>query len=160
MGARAPVHLSGAQSPRVDGEFLHFIESVPDAMILSDQEGRIVLLNTSTERMFGYSSDELVGKEIEILIPERSRSMHRVDRAAYYADPSIRRMGVGRELSARRKDGVEFPVEISLAPVEIRGKTLVWSAIRDISDCERFIARVAGNRRPGADGLRSTDGAI
>ena len=111
-------------------------------MILSDQDGRIVLLNTNTERMFGYSKDELLGEEIEVLVPERFRTVHRKERTTYYADPSIRRMGVGRELSARGKDGVEFPVEISLSPIEIRGKTLVWSAIRYVSDRERLVAQL------------------
>jgi PAS domain S-box-containing protein len=92
--------------------------------------------------MFDYSKDELVGKEVEILVPEQFRAVHRKDRATYYADPSIRRMGVGRELSARGKDGVDFPVEISLSPIKIRGKTLVWSAIRDICDRERFLAQL------------------
>jgi PAS domain S-box-containing protein len=125
-------------------KFLHFIETVPDAMILSNQKGRIILANTNTERMFGYSRDELVGKEVEILVPERFRTRHREDRAAFYADPRIRRMGVGRDLWACGKDGAKFPVEISLSPVEIRGKTLVWSAIRNISDRERSVAQVLG----------------
>ena len=146
MSARAPVRLSRAQrsTPRIDGKLLHFIESVPDAMVLSDEKGRIVLLNTNAERMFGYSRRELVGEEIEVLVPERSRTVHREDRTTYYADPSSKRMGVGRELSARGKDGIEFPIEISLAPVRIRGKTFVWSAIRDISDRERHIAQLRG----------------
>jgi PAS domain S-box-containing protein len=144
MSARAPVRLSGAQTvvPGINKKFLHFLESVPDAMILSDQKGRIVMANDNIERMFGYSRDELVGKEIEILVPEGVRTRHREDRATYYANRSLRRMGGGRELSARRKDGVEIPVEISLGPVEIRGKTLVWSAIHDIADRERSIAQI------------------
>jgi PAS domain S-box-containing protein len=92
--------------------------------------------------MFGYSRDELVGKEVEILVPERFRARHREERASYYANPRRRRIGVGRDLCACRKDGVEFLVEISLAPLEIRGKTLVWSAIRDVGDRERSIAQI------------------
>jgi PAS domain S-box-containing protein len=126
----------------MEEKFLHFIESVPDAMILSDTKGLMVLLNTNSERMFGYSKDELVGKEIEILVPQRFRTLHREDRATYYAHPTTRRMGVGRILSACRKDGIEFAVEISLAPVEISGKPFVWSAIRDIADRERDIAQI------------------
>jgi PAS domain S-box-containing protein len=143
MSARAPVGLSGSHTlTRIDRKFSDFLESVPDAMVLSDRDGRIVLMNTNTERMFGYSRDELMGKEIETLVPERSRAVHREDRAIYYAAPGTRRMGVGRELSARGKDGVEFPVEISLAPVEIRGRTFIWSAIRDIADREYLIAQL------------------
>ena len=119
-----------------------FLESVPDAMVLTDCNGQIIWVNTHTERMFGYSKNELVGKEVEILVPERSRTIHRKDRTSYYADPGVRRMGVGRLLSARGKDGVEFQVEISLSPTQIRGKTLVWSAIRDVSDRERFVAQL------------------
>jgi PAS domain S-box-containing protein len=145
MAARAQVprrDAAQAFATSFDEKFLQFLESVPDAMILSDQTGRIVLANTNTERMFGYSRDELVGKELEILIPERLRALHRKHRGVYHVDPSIRRMGVGRDLCACGKDGVEFPVEISLSPVEIRGKTLVWSAIRNISDRERSIAQL------------------
>jgi len=97
-------------------------------------------VNAKTERMFGYSRDELVDKEIEILVPKGSRSVHRKERAKYYANPSVRRMGVGRELSACNKDGVEFPVEITLSPVEVHGETMVWSAIRSFTDRERFVA--------------------
>jgi len=143
MSARAPVDLSTQRlTPRIEEKFLNFIESLPDAMILSDTRGLIVLVNANTERMFGYSRDELMGKEVEILVPERLRTCHREDRATYYAHPTTRRMGVGRILSARRKDGVEISVEISLAPVEISGKPFIWSAIRDIGDRERDIAQI------------------
>jgi PAS domain S-box-containing protein len=122
--------------------FWQFLESVPDAMILSDRTGRIVLSNTNTERMFGYSSQELVGKKIEILVPERLRALHRKHRAIYDAWPRTRRMGVGRDLCALGKDGVEFPVEISLSTVEIQGKTFVWTAIRSIGDRERTVSQL------------------
>src|SRR5215475_13885604 len=106
MSSRAPVPLTSVQrfTPRIGEKFLQFLESVPDAMLLSDLKGRIVLANTITERMFGYSREELVGREVEILVPERFRTQHREDRATYYANPSRRRMGVGRELCARSKD--------------------------------------------------------
>jgi protein-histidine pros-kinase len=105
----------------IEGKFLDFLETVPDAMILSDHNGRIILLNTNAERIFGYSRDELLGKEVEILLPDRFRTRHRRHRTAYYADPGIRPMGVGEDLYACGKDGVEFPVEIRLSPVEIKG---------------------------------------
>ena|SRR5215471_16369183 len=123
-------------------KFLDFLETVPDAMILSDQEGRILLANSNAERMFGYSQDELVGQEVEILMPERFRTRHRQYRTGYYADPSIRPMGVGRDLCARGKDGVEFPVEISLSLTEFGGQTLAWSAIRNVDARDRSIALV------------------
>jgi PAS domain S-box-containing protein len=118
----------------LEAKFSGFLETVPDAMILSDQQGRIVLVNSNTERMVGYSRHELLSKEIEILIPDRVRSLHPQNRIAYCADPSVRPMGVGAALYACGKDGVEFPVEISLSPVHIKRNTFVWSAIRDIHD--------------------------
>jgi protein-histidine pros-kinase len=140
------VHVStgGAQvlPGYIEGKFLDFLETVPDAMILSDHSGRIMLLNINAERMFGYSRDELLGKEVEILVPDRFRTRHRRHRKAYYADPCIRPMGVGEDLYACGKDGVEFPVEISLSPVEIKGNPFVWSTIRNINDRERSIAQL------------------
>ena len=139
----------------IDKKFWDFLESVPDAMMLSDDQGRIIWVNANTEGMFGYSRDELINKELEILVPDRFRTRHPEHRATYYADPDIRPMGVGRDVWARRKDGVEIPVEINLSPVEISGNTLVWSAIRNTSDRERSIARLrAGmeNRRLGLAG--------
>jgi PAS domain S-box-containing protein len=139
----------------IDKKFWDFLESVPDAMMLSDPEGRIIWANANTERMFGYSRDELINKEVEILAPDRFRTRHPEHRAAYYADPDIRPMGVGRDVWARRRDGVEVPVEINLSPVEVSGNTLVWSAIRNTSDRERSIARLRvgmENRRLGLAG--------
>jgi PAS domain S-box-containing protein len=126
----------------IDKNFWEFLESVPDAMMLSDSGGRIIWANTKTEQMFGYRRDELISKKVEFLIPDRFRTLHREDRAIYYANPNIRPMGVGRDVWARRKDGVEFRVEINLSPVEIGGKALVWSAIRNTSDRERSIAQL------------------
>jgi PAS domain S-box-containing protein len=128
----------------INENLMQFIESVPDAMILSDPKGRIAIVNTNTERMFGFSRNELVGREVEILVPARSQNIHPKERATYYADPTIRKMGLGRELSACNKDGVEFPVEISLSPLKIRGKIFVWSAIRTIADRDGNIAQVLG----------------
>jgi protein-histidine pros-kinase len=128
-GAQVPSRDDAqAAAASIDEKFRHIIESVPDAMILSDLEGRIILVNTNVERIFGYSRDELVGKEVEVLMPERFRFRHREHRHTYYADPSIRRMGVGRDVWACDKYGVEFLVEISLSSVEIGGSSLVWSA--------------------------------
>lgn len=142
----------------IDKKFWDFLESVPDAMILSDHSGRIIWVNANTERMFGYSRDELINKEVEILAPDRFRPNHPKHRSTYYANPDIRPMGVGRDVWARRKDGVEVPVEINLSPVEVAGNTLVWSAIRNTSDRERSIARLRvgmENRRLGLTGLIS-----
>jgi PAS domain S-box-containing protein len=141
----------------LEESFLLFIESVPDAMVLSNREGRIVLVNINTEKLFGYRRDELLGKKVEILIPARFRAGHRRHRAAYYADPSIRPMGIGRDLFGSRKDGTEFPVQINLSPVQIRGEHLVWSAIRGVGEREAFTAqvRIALNKRRVLRGLIS-----
>jgi PAS domain S-box-containing protein len=92
--------------------------------------------------MFGYSRDELVGQEVELLMPNRFRTRHRRHRIGYFADPSTRPMGLGRDLYALGKDGVEFPVEISLSLIQFMGHSLAWSAIRSIDDRDRSIALV------------------
>ena len=138
----------------IDQKYLDFLETVPDAMVLSDRQGRIIWVNTNTERMFGYRHEELSGKEVEILVPERFRSDHRLDRDDYYANPAIRPMGKGKDLYASGKDGVEFPVEISLSTVTIRGETYIWSAIRHIHDRERALADLRAAFSERAAGLK------
>src|SRR5215831_15577098 len=140
----ATVSRVGTQVARasLEGKFLDFLETIPDALILSDYHGRIILVNTNTERMFGYLRDELLGKEIEILIPKRVQARHQRHRNVYYADSNIRPMGVGEDLSACGKDGVEFPVEISLSPIKIKGNAYVWSAIRNIDYRQRSLAQL------------------
>ena len=112
----------------------NLLEAVPDAMIAVDGDGKILHVNAQTEALFGYSREELIGKRIELLVPERYRGRHEGHRADYGEQPKIRRMGAGLDLYGRRKDGSEFPVEISLSPVPSEGGTLVLCAIRDISD--------------------------
>ncbi len=112
----------------------NLLEAVPDAMIAVDRDGEILHVNAQSEAMFGYSRDALVGRRIELLVPERYRGRHEGHRADYAEQPKIRRMGAGLDLYGRRKDGSEFPVEISLSPVPSEGGTLVLCAIRDISD--------------------------
>ena len=114
--------------------FRALLEAAPDAMVIVDQQGKIVLANNQTTKLFGYTAQELLGQPVEILIPESARKDHASHRDAYNRAPRARPMGVGMELSGRRKDGSEFPVEISLSPLETEQGTLVTSAIRDISD--------------------------
>src|SRR5436305_14977541 len=101
-----------------DRKFLGFVEAAPDAVVIVDAQARIALVNHLTEKMFGYERDELVGQPIEVLVPERYRPQHTRDRDAYTHAPRTRPMGLGRELLGRRKDGSEFPVEISLSPLD------------------------------------------
>ena len=109
------------------------VESVPNAIIMSNAAGRIEMVNAQAERSFGYARDELVGQPLEILLPERYRSGHPGLRAAFAADPQVRRMGARRDLSALRKDGSEFPVEIGLSPIETDAGPMVLSTIIDIT---------------------------
>jgi PAS domain S-box-containing protein len=109
----------------------------PDAIIVSDQKGKITQTNSQVRAIFGYSQDELFGLPVETLIPERFRNAHPGHRKEYNAHPRTRPMGEGLELYGRRKDGTEFPVEISLGPLETEDGILVVSAIRDVSERKR-----------------------
>jgi PAS domain S-box-containing protein len=122
-----------SQRQREDKRFRGLIEAAPDAMVVVNQTGEIVLLNVRAEEQFGYRRDELLGKPIEILIPPRFRGHHPGQRNSFLAHPQVRAMGQGLELFGLRKDGSEFPAEIMLSPLENAEGTLVTAAIRDIS---------------------------
>jgi PAS domain S-box-containing protein len=110
------------------------LEAAPDAMLLVDAGGRVVLANRQTEKLFGWSREELIGQPIEALVPARFRPNHPSHRGGYFHEPRTRPMGAGIDLYALRKDGSEFPAEISLAPVQARDGTFVTAAVRDISE--------------------------
>lgn len=109
------------------------IESTPNAIIIANEEGKIVLLNQQAEKLFGYKRNELMGQLIEVLLPKRYRSAHPGQRASFMSAPTARPMGVGRDLFALRKDGTEIPVEIGLNPVKTDEGYFVLAAIADIT---------------------------
>jgi PAS domain S-box-containing protein len=113
------------------------VESAPDAIVVVDADGNMVLVNDETERLFGYSQRELLGRPIEVLVPSRLRSPHAGHRDAYLHSPHSRPMGAGLTLTARRKDGAEVPVEISLSPVESANGPVVAAIVRDITERRR-----------------------
>jgi len=117
------------------GSRFPLLEYAPDAAVIVDADGRIRLVNAQTERLFGYYREELIGQPVEMLIPARYRGNHVKERSGYAGDPRVRPMGrLGLELFGLRKDGSEFPVEISLSPVSTREGTFIASAIRDVTE--------------------------
>jgi PAS domain S-box-containing protein len=114
------------------------LEAVPDAVTVVNRQGVIIQANSQTETLFACTRDELIGPRIEILVLERQRPEHDRQREQFHSKSKIRRMGSGLDLYGRRRDGSEFPVEISLSPVSTPDGTMVLSVIRDISDCKHI----------------------
>src|SRR5437588_397074 len=114
------------------------LEAIPDAVAAVNQQGVIIQVNSQTEGLFGYTREELIGQRIEMLVPERHRPNHDQHREQFHKQPTIRRMGSGLDLYGMRRDGSEFPVEISLSPVATGNGLIVLSAIRDITDRKRI----------------------
>ncbi|HWA40532.1 MAG TPA: PAS domain S-box protein, partial [Gemmatimonadales bacterium] len=117
------------------------IDSAPSGLLMIDAEGRIVLVNREVERLFGYPREELLGRPVELIVPERYHNAHPKYRAGFTERPAVRQMGVGRELFGRRKDGTEVPVEIGLTPLVTDEGLFVLSSIVDITARRKAEAR-------------------
>jgi PAS domain S-box-containing protein len=125
------------QAEAAEARFRGLLESAPDAIVISDSHGRVQIVNRQTEVLFAYERVELLGQPVEMLLPERLRPGHEGHRTEYVAQPRTRPMGAGLELFGRRKDGIEFPVEISLSPMQSDGELLVTAVIRDVTERKR-----------------------
>src|SRR5690242_20545174 len=126
------------------------LDSAPDAMIIIDASGSVLFANNQISALFGYSGDAVIGRKVEMLLPERFRNRHVGHRSSYAASGRVRPMGAGLELFALRADGTEFPVEISLSPIRDGADLLIAAAIRDVTDRKR-VERELKEARAEAD---------
>lgn len=131
-----------AEQQRANNMFHALLEAAPDAIVIVGSDGCIMLANAQTDRIFGHKREDLVGKDLEMLLPERFRAKHGRYRAEYFADPVSRRMGVGLDLVALHRDGSEFPIEVSLSPLYIEGSLYVSAAIRDATERREYEQRL------------------
>ncbi|MDX1755516.1 MAG: PAS domain S-box protein [Marinobacter sp.] len=148
---------------RAEERFRQVIESVPNAIVLVNQAGKIALVNAQTEKLFGYSRQQLIGEPVETLIPQRFRAAHSGFLAAYFTKPSTRAMGAGRELYGRRNDAQEFPVEIGLNPMKLGDEILVLASIIDITErkrADREMRKIIQEMHQGISVLGRTSGEI
>jgi PAS domain S-box-containing protein len=147
--------------------FRGLLESAPDAIVIVNSEGRIVMVNEQVKTIFGYAAGELIGRPVEMLIPTHLRGVHEQRRADYHQGPGTRPMGAGLALIAMRKDGTTFPAEISLSPIQADEGLLVTSVIRDVTERRRFeqererlMAEAEGERERQRIGMDLHDGVI
>jgi PAS domain S-box-containing protein len=149
------------RTPR-ESEAGGLLDAAPDAIIAVDTDGMITLVNAQCERLFGYRRDELLGRPVEMLVPFAARGLHPGHRARYLGDARPRPMGAGTQLAARRKDGVEFPADISLSSIDTADGLLVVAAVRDVTDRIRAEAKFRGLLEAAPDAIVgiASDGLI
>ena len=155
-----PASLSLDDRASTEAVFRQLLDAAPDAVVVVDESGRIVLVNAQTERLFDYRRNDLIGREIEVLVPERFRATHVPHRTQFVKSPKIRPMGSGLGLFGRRRDGTEFPIEVSISPMRTASGMLVSANVRDITDRKRSELLVQRTQQHLMSAVESIQGAF